>query len=123
MKIAVTLALFGLLFGGIGSHASKSFDKADAMSAVNKMLSLAKSNSLPGPADTIREAALYLKRKEALPRKLNDRLSRRAIDDGDDAQPACMDSCDMDIQSLDNMTDFDKSDFCSSHCWKSCLSW
>ena len=115
MKIVVALAL---LFGATGSHASKVFNKVDAMSAVEKMQSMAKSDSFHEKLDSVREAAGYLKRKEALPSELKDRLSRRAVDDGDDDLPPCMDSCDMDFQSQADITDF-----CSSKCWNSCPSW
>ena len=84
-------------------------------SVIEKMQSMARSTSIDGKVDAIREAAGYLKRKEALPSKLKDRLSRRAVDDG---LPACMSSCDMDFQSLADITDF-----CSSKCWNSCPSW
>ena len=84
---------------------------------MDKMQSMAKSNSIDGKVDAIREAAGYLKRKEALPSELKDRLSRRAVDDGDDDLPACMSSCDMDFQSQADITDF-----CGSKCWNSCPS-
>ena len=112
MKIVVALAL---LFGATGSHASKVFDKVDAMSFMDKMQSMAKSNSIDGKVDAVREAAGYLKRKEALPSELKDRLSRRAAED-DDVE--CMDTCDTNFQSEADMTDF-----CTSKCWDSCPSW
>jgi hypothetical protein len=108
-----TVAL-ALLLGATGSHASKVFEKADAMRVMEKMQSMAKSNSIDGK-DAIREAAGYLKRKEALPQEVKDRLSRRA--DYDPFFPACMDSCDMNIQDADDM-----EAFCSSKCWESCPS-
>ena len=111
-----TVAL-ALLLGATGSHASKVFEKADAMRVVEKMQSMAKSDSFHEKLDSVREAAGYLKRKEALPSELKDRLSRRAVDDDDD-YPACMDSCDMDWSSMS-----DAMDFCSSKCWDSCPSW
>ena len=110
-----TVAL-ALLLGATGSHASKVFEKADAMRVMEKMQSMAKSNSIDGKVDAIREAAGYLKRKEALPSELKDRLSRRAEDDAD--LPPCMDSCDMDWSCMS-----DAMDFCSTKCWDSCPSW
>ena len=113
MKIVVA---FALLFGATGSHASKVFDKVDAMRVVEKMQSMANSDSFHGKLDALREAAGYVKRKEALPEEVKDRLSRRAADDdGDDYQPSCMDSCDWPVT--------DVVAFCSSKCWESCPSW
>ena len=110
MKIVVALAL---LFGATGSHASKVLNKVDAMSVVEKMQSMAKSDSFHEKVDSVREAAGYLKRKEALPSELKDRLSRRAAEEDE-----CMDTCDMDWQSQ-----ADIEDFCDSKCWDSCSSW
>ena len=107
-----TVAL-ALLLGATGSHASKVFEKADAMRVVEKMQSMAKSDSFHEKVDSVREAAGYLKRKEALPSELKDRLSRRAAEEDD---PSCMDSCDFDsYSSID--------DFCDGKCWDSCPSW
>jgi hypothetical protein len=108
-----TVAL-ALLLGATGSHASKVFEKADAMRVVEKVQSMAKSDSFHEKVDSVREAAGYLKRKEALPSELKDRLSRRAAED-DDVE--CMDTCDTNFQSQDDL-----DDFCTSKCWDSCPS-
>ena len=108
MKIAIAL-----LLGAASSHAA--LNKEEVLALTSKMKN--KTPSMNDKVNALREAAGYLKRKEALPSKLKDRLSRRAVDDGDDDLPACMSSCDMDFQSQADITDF-----CGSKCWNSCPS-
>ena len=109
MKIAIAL-----LLGAASSHAA--LNKEEVLALTSKMKN--KTPSMNDKVNAIREAVGYLKRKEALPSKLKDRLSRRAEDDGDDDLPPCMDSCDMDWSTYGDITDF-----CSSNCWNSCPSW
>ena len=108
MKIAIAL-----LLGAASSHAA--LNKEEVLALTSKMKN--KTPSMNDKVNALREAVGYLKRKEALPSKLKDRLSRRATDD-DNEGPPCTDSCNFDIQNSEDMTYF-----CSSNCWESCPSW
>ena len=109
MKIAIAL-----LLGAASSHAA--LNKEEVLALTSKMKN--KTPSMNDKVNAIREAAGYLKRKEAVPEELRAQFSRRAEDDGDDDLPPCMDSCDMYWSSMS-----DAMDFCSSECWESCPSW
>ena len=109
MKIAIAL-----LLGAASSHAA--LNKEEVLALTSKMKN--KTPSMNDKVNALREAAGYLKRKEAVPEELRAQFSRRAEDDGDDDLPPCMDSCNLDLQSQADITDF-----CSSKCWESCPSW
>ncbi len=111
MKIAIAL-----LLGAASSHAA--LNKEEVLALTSKM----KNNKTPSMNDKVnalREAAAYLKRKEAVPEELRAQFSRRAEDDdGDDIAWRCTDACAMDWSTSDDMMNF-----CSSQCWSSCPSW
>ena len=107
MKIAIAL-----LLGAASSHAA--LNKEEVLALTSKMKN--KTPSMNDKVNALREAAAYLKRKEAVPEELRAQFSRRAEDDAD--LPPCMDSCDMDWSSMS-----DAMDFCSTKCWDSCPSW
>ena len=118
MKIAIAL-----LLGAASSHASKVFEKADAMRVMEKMQSMAESHSFHVKEDAMRKAVGYLEHKKALSSEVKERPSRRAVTSYSYSYtsmdlPSCMDSCDMDWQSLS-----DRDDFCDSNCWESCEPW
>ena len=110
MKIAIVL-----LLGAASSHAA--LNKEEVLALTSKMKN--KTPSMNDKVNALREAAAYLKRKEAVPEEVRAQFSRRAEDDdgGDELWP-CMDACAMDWSSFDDMMNF-----CSSQCWSSCPSW
>ena len=110
MKIAIAL-----LLGAASSHAA--LNKEEVLALTSKMKN--KTPSMNDKVNALREAAGYLKRKEAVPEELRAQFSRRAEDDdGDDIEWRCTDACAMDWSSSDDMMNF-----CSSQCWSSCPSW
>ena len=116
MKIAIAL-----LLGAASSHAA--LNKEEVLALTSKMKN--KTPSMNDKVNALREAAGYLKRKEAVPEELRAQFSRRAEDDGsysyddDDTSWRCMDACDaIDWSSSDSLMNF-----CSSQCWSSCPSW
>ena len=111
MKIAIAL-----LLGAASSHAA--LNKEEVLALTSKMKN--KTHSMNDKVNALREAAGYLKRKEAVPEELRAQFSRRAEDDdGDDTEWPCMDACATDwTSSYDDMMNF-----CSSQCWSSCPSW
>ena len=111
MKIAIAL-----LLGAASSHAA--LNKEEVLALISKMKN--KTPSMNDKVNALREAAAYLKRKEAVPEELRAQVSRRAEDDDESTidEWRCMDACAMDWSSFDDMMNF-----CSSQCWSSCPSW
>ena len=91
MKIAIAL-----LLGAASSHAA--LNKEEVLALTSKMKN--KTPSMNDKVNALREAAGYLKRKEAVPEELRAQFSRRAEDDGsysyddDDTSWRCTDTCD-----------------------------
>ena len=119
MKIAIAL-----LLGAASSHAA--LNKEEVLALTSKMKN--KTPSMNDKVNALREAAAYLKRKEAVPEELRAQFSRRADhssysysfdDDGDDTSWRCTDACD----AIDWSTSDSLMNFCSSQCWSSCPSW
>ena len=117
----------GLLFGASSAHAV-SFDKEKVLHHVMEVQAktLSMQDMAGGFHKRFHEVVKNLKRKEGIP--TNDiargKKAERSLEDDDhdhdddESLPKCMDSCDLNWSTYEDLLDF-----CDSNCWDSCPSW